>query len=126
MTIVSLVVAVIVSNVIGMLWYSPKMFGTKWKALLGMSEEVSQKCDKPEAKVMIVNVLFSLITAYVLWALVPVVGLIGIVLYWLGFTMPVIAGPVLWERKSWKLFLINAGYSLVAVLAMSVVVHFIR
>jgi hypothetical protein len=33
---------------------------------------------------------------------------------WLGFYLPVDLNRVAWEMKSWKLFFINTGYHLVA------------
>ena len=48
-------------------------------------------------------------------------GLQGGFWNWLGFVMPVTLGIVLWEGKSWKLFGINAGYYLVSLPIMGVI-----
>ena len=40
---------------------------------------------------------------------------------WLGFFVPVLAGGVLWERKSFKVFVINALHYLVALLTSGII-----
>ena len=40
---------------------------------------------------------------------------------WLGFVVPVTVGSVLWDGKPWKLWFINAGYYLVMLLIMGVI-----
>ncbi len=39
---------------------------------------------------------------------------------WIGFIAPVTMGSVLWEGKPWKLWMINAGYYLVGLLLIGV------
>ena len=40
---------------------------------------------------------------------------------WLGFYFPSHLGATVWEQKSWKLFGIDAGYSLVSLLVVSLI-----
>ena len=40
---------------------------------------------------------------------------------WLGFIAPVTVGMVLWEGKPWKLWMIVAGYWLVTMCTMGVI-----
>ena len=40
---------------------------------------------------------------------------------WLGFIAPVTLGSVLWERKSWKLWMLNNGYQLVNICVAGVI-----
>jgi hypothetical protein len=40
---------------------------------------------------------------------------------WLGFVAPVTLGSVLWENKSWKLWLLNNGYYIVTLVVMGIV-----
>ena len=40
---------------------------------------------------------------------------------WLGFIAPVSLGAVLWEGKSWNLWILNNGYYLTTLLLMGVV-----
>ena len=43
---------------------------------------------------------------------------------WLGFVVPVSLGSVLWEGKSWKWWCITAGYYLVSLFLMSLVLAY--
>jgi hypothetical protein len=129
----AVVVAAVASMVIGGLWYGP-LFGRQWMAFMGYTPE---QCASPEMKaaakksyaIMFVG---SLVMAYVLAfsiALADIAlqtsglssGLMGGFWNWLGFVAPVLLGAVLWERKPWKLFFLNAAYYLVTLLVMGVI-----
>jgi len=43
---------------------------------------------------------------------------------WLGFVAPVTTGMVLWEGKSWKLWILTSGYYLVALLVMGLLLSY--
>lgn len=43
---------------------------------------------------------------------------------WLGFVAPVTLGSVLWDGKPWKLWGINAGYFLVTLLVMGLILGY--
>jgi hypothetical protein len=49
-------------------------------------------------------------------------GLLTGFMSWLGFVAPVTLGSVLWESKSWKLWSLNTGYYLVALLVMGAII----
>ena len=49
--------------VVGMIWYSPFLFGKQWGEALGVSEK---QMNKDRAKVMPVLIVMSLLTAYIL------------------------------------------------------------
>ncbi len=124
------VLAATASNVvIGFLWYGP-LFGKPWAALSGFTEEtmVAAKA-KGMGKNYALMMLGAFLTAFVLaHALVFAsaytnthgipAGLMCGFWNWLGFIVPLSMGSVLWDGKPWKLFLINVGYQLVALLAM--------
>lgn len=40
---------------------------------------------------------------------------------WLGFVAPTTVGMVLWEGKPWKLWIITAGFYLLSLLLMGVI-----
>ena len=40
---------------------------------------------------------------------------------WIGFYVPMLLSGVAWENRSWKLFGINAGYHLAALLAAAMI-----
>ena len=94
---------------------------------------------KPDNMVMIKGVVFMIIGnflfAWVLahniaaWMFVPGIkemsplanGLMSAIFTWLGFYFPGHLGSTVWEKKSWKLFFINTGYSLVTLLVVALI-----
>lgn len=116
----AVLVAGIIHFAIGMLWYSPVMFAKTWMELAGVKEM------KASAKDMVLSLLGSLVVAYVLAQLVcsNVVcyagagsmlngALLGIMVE-IGFIATLLLGEMLYEKKSFKLFLLRNGYNLVA------------
>lgn len=119
--------AAVVSFVLGMLWYGP-VFGKQWMNMMGYTPESMKAMKLSPAAAMGVMALLSLIMMYVLAHAVvfgiaytgitgAVGGMTGAFYYWLGFVVPLTAGPFLWENKSPKLWAFNAAYYLVALLA---------
>lgn len=128
----AVVVAAIASMVVGSLWYGP-LFGKQWIALSGMSPEAVAAGKAKGMKGMWKSYVFmfvgSLVMAYVLsHALVfssaylnaagVSAGLMTGFWNWLGFIVPVKLGSVLWEGKSWKLFVLDTAYYLVTLCIM--------
>jgi hypothetical protein len=120
--------------VIGSLWYGP-LFGRWWMKQMGYSAETM---GKPMAngmtawKAMGLGLLSALVMANVLahevfiWhdyagMLMSQAALALQVAFWLwlGFVATTQLGAVLWEGRSWKLFLFNASHALVALIAMA-------
>jgi hypothetical protein len=73
-------------------------------------------------------IIASLLTAYVLKLVLiqfPFDAAKSLILtsavLWLGFMVPLLVDSVLWERRPWKLFLLNAGYRLVSIILMTAV-----
>jgi hypothetical protein len=110
--------------VIGMAWYSPLLFAKPWMKFMGFSPE---SCKEGKA-----GMFPAMVTAFVLSGLmVFVFGYFIVrthshslpdaarkaVLLWGGFVVPVMAGSVIWEKKPFGLFLINAGHYLAVLLA---------
>lgn len=128
----AVLVAAVASMIIGFIWYGP-LFGKQWVALSGMTPEKIEAAKKTGmSKTYALAFVGSLVMAYVLaHALVfasaylkvegPQAGLTAGFWNWLGFIAPVTLGSVLWEGKSWKLWLLNNGHYLLALLAMGAV-----
>ena len=79
------------------------------------------------------GLLASMLTAYVMnyfaiaWVVYDVIGAIELGFWcWAGFVATTMLGTVLWEQKSFKLYLINASYSLVSFIAMAIVLLLAR
>lgn len=130
-----IVLAAVSSMVLGFLWYGP-IFGKQWQRLMGWTDKDFEKLKKDKGSEM--NKLYgfqfigSLFMAFVLsHALVfakDYLGTAGVSAglqtgfwNWLGFVAPVTLGSVLWEGKSWTLYMLNNGYYLVTLLTMGVI-----
>ncbi len=113
-----IILAAIVSMLIGAVWYSPRVFGRVWMKLTGMERRRFPK------RSYIIGFLKEILTAYVLTLMIFSVGL-GVItgfLVWLGFIATSSLSIVLWEKKSIRLYLLNNLYSLISLLVMSCII----
>lgn len=122
----ALALATLLSVVLGSLWYGP-LFGGTWTKLMGWSKSQMDKgaADKNAMmKSYALQFVGSFFMVYVLsHTLVfakAYLGSSGVSAglqtgfwNWLGFVAPVTLTNVLWEGRSWKLWLINNGYYLI-------------
>ena len=118
--------AAIASIIIGAFWYSPMGFGKAWMKLSGMTEKDMKKGkQKGMAKSYFIQFIGSLVIAYVLAIFVSSLSIQGAMQtgfwIWFGFIAATSLGVVLWEGKSWGLYLINAVYNLVSIEVMSLI-----
>ena len=117
----AVVVAAVVNMVIGFIWYMPMVFGKRWEA------EAGRPMATPTPMAYAVGVVTSLLIAYVLALFLGGVGVAdGAVdgfLFWI-VAGSVLAGPVIWEGRSWMYWAINAGYWLVALVVMGGIVGY--
>jgi hypothetical protein len=124
------IAAAIVSTIIGFAWYSPFLFGKQWMELMGLSmDRLNENKSKGMGKIYGISFVADAVTAgalaYILslqlvFDVKDAVMLVGVA--WIGFFVPVMLGSVLWEQKPWKLFAINVGYRLTALVGMALVV----
>ena len=120
----AVLVVAIISMVIGGLWFSPMLFGKQWMALSGMTDaHMAEAKNKGLTKAYLLQFVASLIMSYVLahvigyaGATTVSAGLQGGFWVWLGFIAPVTLGSVLWEGKSWKLWVLSNGHYLIVLL----------
>ena len=128
-------VAAVAAMILGYLWYGP-LFGKEWAKLMGWSPEHMEKMKSQGKNKMMrsYGLMFagSLLMAFVLSHSIvfattymhrsgAVGGLEAGWWSWLGFIVPATIGIVLWDGKPWKLWFINAGYFLVDLLLMGVI-----
>lgn len=124
--LLAVLVAAIVSMVIGSLWYSTILFGKTWIRLSGLTQENMDKAkQKGMGKTYTFGFIGSLLMSYVLAHSVAYAsavtfggGMVAGFWNWLGFVVPVILGSILWENRSVGLFFINIGYYLVSLIIM--------
>lgn len=124
--------AAVVSMVLGFLWYSPMLFGKPWMKFMGYSEESLKKEQKAMGKLYGLSFVVALLTAYMLSHVMTLsenffhynrlsTGLNTAFFMWLGFVMPVQLTGTIFGDKKWQLFKINTGYQLVSLVLMAVV-----
>src|SRR3989344_9432476 len=124
--------AAVAAIALGFFWYGP-IFGKKWVAESGMSPEKmnamkSQNMNVTYAIMAVSTLLMSYVLSNTLVFASTFLGSGSISAglqagfwAWLGFVMPVSLGAVLWDGKSWTYWFITAGYYLVSLILMGVI-----
>ena len=120
----AVLVSAIVSFLIGGLWYQA-LFGKTWEKL----ERKKMGAGKNKMVLLLINFIASLVTSYVLLHTLTYAGATSVsdalivgFFTWLGyFAVTTILGSVLWEGKSIKLYAMNAGFWLINLLIMSLI-----
>ena len=124
----AILISAVVSFVIGGLWYGP-IFGKMWIALMGFTQkDIDKAKQKGMSKSYLITFVASLIMAFVLAHFIIYTGAsnffegfqVGFWV-WLGFVATTQLGTVLWENKSWNLFILNIAYWLVNLLVMGAI-----
>lgn len=122
----AVLVAMAAQYVLGGFWYSPLLFGKAWMAALGVSEEELRKVNKVAAYGG--TLVATFIMAYVLAHFVAYAGantvLLGLTTgfwTWLGFVGTTLLINGLFQGRSMKLWVIDAGFYLVGLLVMGAV-----
>lgn len=124
--IIAILVAAVVGFGIGWAWYSNFLFGKLWRREMGIPDGgVSME---GMGKTMTLGFIATLVMAYVLENMIIATtastvsaALVLGAWLWAGFVATIMLGGVLWEKKSWKLYGINAVHYLVVILAMTAV-----
>lgn len=134
----AILVSGISAVVLGFLWYGP-LFGKAWMKTVGVTSEQAAAVRNDPAKMQsmyrgyAITALGGLIMAFVLAHLLAfatayyadlsalTVGLWVAVMAWAGLIVPMSLNAVLWEGKGRMYWFINAGYYLVTLLVMSVI-----
>lgn len=120
---ISILIASVLSFVVGMLWYSPALFGNKWAKLAGVDMKKGKQ--KGMGTSMLLGFISTLVLAYVFAYIMGELGYnsaaagatLGFWL-WLGFLATSLIGGVLWEGKPWGLYVLNSAYWLVNLLVI--------
>jgi hypothetical protein len=122
----AVVVAAIVSVVIGFAYYSPQAMGARWLAYLGTTRA---QLGNPEPSGMAAGIVASLVNAWVLAVLALNLGATGAgagfmlgLLCWLGFMATITAAEVAFLKQPWGLWLVNNIHNLVIQIVMAVIV----
>ena len=122
---------VVVAMVLGYVWYGP-LFGKEWMRLMGINRDSMGSGNQNMPMLYGIQAIGALLTAFVMshsliFASVYLhesgisAGLQTGFWNWLGFIASVTVGMVLWEGKPWRLWVIVAGYWLVAMCTTGVI-----
>lgn len=127
----AVLVAIILNMILGMLWYSPLMFGNIWLKLVGKTADDISKEESSQAMkwAFVPAVVSSFSLALLLGFLNAQTALDGIVVSLViavGFIGMSHLNRVLFEERSMKLTLLNTGYSLVSLMIASIVISLWR
>jgi hypothetical protein len=121
----AVLVAAIASYVIASVWYGV-IFRKLWMQLTGISDM------KPKPMSMVLPFVGSLVMSYVLVHSIAfgnaymhasgfATGLQGGFFNWLGFIAPVTLMGVVYEKRSWKLWVLDNGFWLLSLLVMGAI-----
>lgn len=121
----------IASVILGFIWYHPSVLGGAWMRMTSVTPEMAEKGKKRMPLMALLAFFASTVIAYVMsyfalaWGVFDWVGAAELGFWcWAGFVAPVLLGSVLWEGKPFKLYLINAGFWLVAFIVMAEILLF--
>ena len=118
LNVFAIIVAWLISVIVGSFWYSPAGFGKLWSKLSGVD---MMKMPKDLAnKAILAVAVSSLLQAVALAIAVKTFGsetileglVVGLFL-WAGFTAATTVGNNLYSRLSWKFWWLNASFFLI-------------
>ena len=129
--IISLIASGLATTLIGMVWYSPYVFGTAWMRMSGITPEAAEQAKKRMPLMALIGLIAAMCIAWVTtyvnaaWGFFDWIGALDLGFWcWAGFIAPTMLSQVLWDQKPFKLYLINVGFWLVALLVISQIVVF--
>lgn len=119
-------VSAIAKFIIGAIWYSPLLFAAQWMQLTGITEEIAGQTNM--GLIFGAALIAYIVQAYVLAHFVHYTnsttakgGAQTGFWLWLGFVAVLLLQNVLFERKAMSLWAINAGYELVSLVVMAII-----
>lgn len=115
-----IIVAALIPTIVGFLYYHPKAIGGHWMQALGKSEEELQEGFNM-VQTIIISLVLSFLLAFAIDGLTEGVhkdgsfhtfqhGALHGALLAIFIIVPVLITNGMYERRSWKLMLINCGY----------------
>jgi hypothetical protein len=117
----AVIVATLVYFILGGLWYSPLLFANKFMQLMNWTpEQLRQMESQSHAKELAIAFVMSFLLVYILAhfvqytkATTAIGGIQTAFWLWLGFIVTTQVPSVLFEGRSFGIFLIHIGYQLV-------------
>ena len=122
----AVVVAALVAMAIGAIWYSPPIFGKRWMGLLHKNQK---SLSKGGVQAYVAVGIILLIESYVLAHIVSYSGAVSAFegaqtgfWVWLGFAAAASLLTYVIERRSKKLWLLDATYQLIVLVVMGAII----
>ena len=117
----AILVSAIAQWLLGAIWYSPALFAKPWMAMVGITHGQAKKSSMMLG--MVASFIGSLVLSFILahlvfWSGVATASwgaLIGFIA-WTGFIAAPLSATYIYEGRPFKLFAINTGFWLVALL----------
>lgn len=112
------VVALVVTQVLGFLWYGNVLFAKPWMKAIGKTAKQLEKEATPTVyaySVIGAAVMLLVLSNVLRWtgAATAVEGALTALIIWAGFVATSSAMNTAFEARSWKLWLIDNGYHIV-------------
>ena len=127
-----LLVGIGVHFITGMLWYGP-FFGKPWMKLVGITEQEIRDSGGMTPLFFVSSILTAVVSTYTLVIVFNLVyvqsiaGAIGLAtLLWLGFSAAPNLNNGLFEKRPFRLFLINSFFRLTTLLVLAIVIQIAR
>lgn len=124
----AVVVSAVAVFVIGMLWYSPALFARQWVAAQGYSPEKLQSMKQGMGQKYAVAFVCYVVMGVVMSILIGRMGIAGAMggvkiggATWLGFAATIGLTANRFSDKPFAAYVIDAGYQLVYMVAMGVI-----
>lgn len=125
----AVILATISSMIVGMIWYTPKVFGNYWMKQAGVTPGDGKSAVRP----ILVTIVVSFVTAWVLagavWISFSFYGgsflvnaLLTAVILWAGFTAARFITHDQFDRRTAGLTVLNCAHELVTIVIMALII----
>jgi hypothetical protein len=113
--VLAVLIAWVIHIIMGLIWFSPVLFGKEWSRLTGKELAPDHKWIVPG---FIGHLLMILVLALLIKHTNATTGFSGLflgLLAWVGFIVPMETGELVWERIPFRLFLLRTGNQLIGI-----------
>jgi uncharacterized protein DUF1761 len=124
----AVVVAAAAAWILGALWYSPALFARQWMAAHSYTPEKIATMRQGMAKTYAISFVCMLVMAWVLAVFIDRMGILSALggvklggITWLGFAATIGLMANLYSDKPLAAYLIDAGYQLVYLVVMGII-----
>jgi len=118
---VAVLVAWILHTVLGLIWFSPRLFGKAWSGLTGKELKPAKQWIIPGFLGHLVMILILAILIQLTNSNTALGGLFVGLLTWIGFVVPLEIGELVWEKIPFKLFLLRLGNQLIGIAVSGII-----